>query len=228
MPAPLSIIIPTLNATHHLPPLLHDLMSGLTDGILCEVILSDGGSTDAIAPLGEACGATLITGPAGRGGQLARGADQARGDWLLFLHADSRLPETWPEILRQHMATHPRSAAAFRLRFDDTAPMARITAGWANLRSRLFRLPYGDQGLLIPRTLYRDIGGFPDIPLMEDVAIARALGTRLRLLPGSITTRADRYTQRGWLRQGSRNLITLFRYLTGTPPERLARAYSAD
>ena len=102
--------------------------------------------------------------------------------------------------------------------------MARITATWARVRARLLSLPYGDQGLLLPSGLYRRVGGYDPIPLMEDVAIVRRL-PRLTPLPATITTSADRYERRGWLRQGSSNLVRLGRYLMGTDPDRLAARY---
>lgn len=101
-----------------------------------------------------------------------------------------------------------------------------VTAGWANLRARLFGLPYGDQGgLVLPRALYEDVGGVPDLPpLMEDVAMARALrGGRLVALDADAATSATRYEKAGWIKRGTRNLWTLTRYLMGADPEALAR-----
>jgi hypothetical protein len=115
--------------------------------------------------------------------------------------------------------------AAFRLAFDATGVMPRMVAGWANLRSRVLGLPYGDQALLIARADYEAVGGFADIPLMEDVAIARALKGRIALLPLAVTTSAARYQREGWLWRGARNLWTLIRYLCGADPVRLAEAY---
>lgn len=115
--------------------------------------------------------------------------------------------------------------AAFRLGFDTSGPMPALVAGWANLRSRLFGLPYGDQGLLIARADYEAAGGFQDIPLMEDVAMARALKGRITLLPLAVNTSSARYRRNGWLRRGTRNVLTLIRYLCGTDPKRLAKTY---
>ncbi len=225
MRAPLSIILPTLDAAPVLPGAFAALMEGLAAGLIREVIVSDGGSRDATGKIARAAGARLLTGAPGRGGQLRRGAQAAGGDWLLFLHADSWLAPGWAEAVATHMQRAPDRAAAFRLTFRASGPGARLTAGWANLRARLFHLPYGDQGLLIPRALYEQIGGFADIPLMEDVAMARRLGRRLCLLDHPISTDAGRYLAEGWLRRGARNWLTLARYLAGTDPERLARRY---
>ncbi|WP_112321695.1 TIGR04283 family arsenosugar biosynthesis glycosyltransferase [Oceanibium sediminis] len=226
MPAPLSIVIPTLNAAPHLGPTLGALGEALTEGLIAEVILSDGGSEDDIATIAEATGATLVTGPPGRGGQIARGCAAAKGDWLLILHADSAPAPGWAAATRAHMNAHPGCAGYFDLRFDASGTMARVTAAWANRRARL-GLPYGDQGLLIRGALYKSVGGTPDIPLMEDVALARALGrARLRPIGHMIVTSAKRYTHDGWLRRGARNLSTLALYFAGISPERLAARYN--
>ena len=224
MPAPVSVIIPTLNAAPAVAGLMGYLMAGVASGVLREVILSDGGSCDDIEELAKASGAELVIGAPGRGGQLRRGAMAARGDWLLVLHADSTLPEGWSSVVQGALAD-PDHAYAFRLGFRAVGFAPRIVAGWANLRSHLFSLPYGDQGLLISREMYERMGGYPDIPLMEDVALARALKGRIRLLPAVLTTSAERYETEGWMRRGGRNLWTLMRYLAGADPEMLVRSY---
>jgi rSAM/selenodomain-associated transferase 2 len=223
MRAPLSVIIPTLQAAPALPGCLSALIEGLEAGIICEVIVSDGGSMDATRAIAGAAGAQVVTGPASRGGQLRRGAGTAQGAWLLVIHADTRLPEGWTRAVDARMRAG--GAAAFRLSFDASGVMPSLVAGWANLRSRVFGLPYGDQGLLIPKDIYEAAGGYPDIPLMEDVALARRLRGRIALMPLAVTTSADRYARAGWLRRGARNLGTLARYLCGADPDRLAARY---
>lgn len=223
MRAPLSIVIPTLDAAQVLPDTLACLIEGLAGGLVRELVLSDGGSRDQTLAIAEDAGAVIVTGPPGRGGQLRRGAAAAEGEWLLFLHADTHLPAGWAELVAAHMA-RTDGAACFRLQFRAAGPMPRIVAGWANLRTSL-GLPYGDQALLIPRMLYDRAGGYADIPLMEDVAMARALRGRIRLLEGWASTGAERYLRDGWLRRGARNLSTLAAYLAGVPPDRLARRY---
>jgi len=227
MPAPITVIIPTLNAADGIGPTLGALTEGLGAGLIREVIVSDGGSQDSIAALADAWGAEFIQGPPGRGGQLRRAAAQATGAWLLILHADSVPAPGWADAVREHVSHGAERAGHFDLRFDQDGPAARLVAGWANLRARLFGLPYGDQGLLIPAGLYERVGGYPDIPLMEDVAIARAL-TRLRLtsLHHPIVTSAERYRGDGWLWRGARNLWLLARFLLGADPVRLARRYA--
>ena len=226
MSAPVSVVIPTLDAANRLGPTLGALAEGAIDGLVREVVLADGGSSDAIAEVAEAVGARLVEAPRGRGPQLAAGARAARGPWLLFLHADSLPGPGWTAAVRAHIAAGPGRAGYASLAFDSRAAMARVTAGWANLRSRLFALPYGDQGLLIHRELYEATGGHPEIPLMEDVALVRRLGrARLARLDMTITTSAERYEREGWVRRGTRNLTTLALYLGGASPEGLVRRY---
>ncbi|QFT59197.1 PGL/p-HBAD biosynthesis glycosyltransferase [Sulfitobacter sp. THAF37] len=223
MRAPISVIIPTLDAADVLPGCLSALMEGLEAGLIRELIVSDGGSSDATGALGQAWGAQVLHGDATRGGQLRRGCAAAQGDWLLILHADTRLQPGWSGRMRDHLMADNR-AGWCRLKFDGGGVPARLVSGWANLRSRL-GLPYGDQGLLLSRELYDAAGGYPDIPLMEDVAIARALRGRLTGIDVTAVTSAEKYRQRGWLRQGARNLWTLLRYRAGADPARLARSY---
>ncbi len=223
MRAKLSVIVPVLDAEAGLPTLLAGLIEGVEAGLIRELILTDGGSVDATAEIAEEVGALWCAGPPSRGGQLLRGAALAGGDWLLFLHADSALPRGWVQAVLAQMADG--RPGYFRLAFDGRGLPGRIVAGWANLRSRALRLPYGDQGLLISRAEYDAVGGYRDIPLMEDVAMARALGRRLTAMPALLCTSAARYRQQGWLRRGGRNLALLLRYLAGADPEDLRRRY---
>jgi rSAM/selenodomain-associated transferase 2 len=230
MTAPVSVVIPTLEAANRIGPCLGALGAALMEGVIHEVIIADGESTDDIADIAEAVGARVVTAPRGRGSQLAAGAQAARGRWLLFLHADTVLSPGWGAAVLAHIQARPGQAGYFTLRFDAPGPMPRFVAGWANLRAALFALPYGDQGLLISRALYDKVGGYPEIPLMEDVALVRGIGrlkgrrgmTRLR---AKALTSAARYGADGWLRRGWRNLTTLALYFLGVDPVRLARRY---
>ncbi len=225
MPAPVSVIIPTLNVAGILGPCLGSVAAGLEQGIIAELVLADGGSKDDIKKIADLADAVFVLGPTGRGSQLRKGASMARAEWLLFLHADTVLEKSWPTYVMRHIADNPNKAAYFKLRFDSISLAAKIVAGWANLRSRLFGLPYGDQGLLISRTLYDQIGGYADIPLMEDVRIAKALSGKIVGLNCLATTSAARYQQSGWLRRGIRNIGILLRYKMGADPVELAKKY---
>jgi rSAM/selenodomain-associated transferase 2 len=226
MAAPVSVVIPTLEAADRIGPCLAALVEGVAEGLVAELVITDGGSADAIAEIAEETGARLVAAPRGRGTQLRAGAKAARGDWLLFLHADTVLPPGWPAAVRAQIEAGPGRAGHFRLAFDTPGALARLTAGWANLRARALALPYGDQGLLVHRDLYEAVGGYPPVPLMEDVAIVRALGRRrLTELPATAVTSAERYARAGWLRRGWRNLTTLGLFFLGVRPERLEARY---
>mmetsp|Transcript_18177 Transcript_18177/g.28442 ORF Transcript_18177/g.28442 Transcript_18177/m.28442 type:complete len:223 (-) Transcript_18177:2783-3451(-) len=220
MAAPISVIIPTLNAQAELSDCLSALVEGLDTGLITELVISDGGSDDETRVLADAWGANIVTGPPSRGGQLQRGCAAARGQWLLVLHADTVLEPGWSAVAARHLGQS--KAGYFKLRFDRGGS---FVAGWANLRARLFGLPYGDQGLLIRRDHYARVGGYPDQPLMEDVALARALHGELLAMDAVAVTNAQKYRRQGWIRRGVRNLWTLMRYFAGTDPEALARAY---
>ncbi len=227
MPAPLSIIIPAYNAEDVLPLCLTSLMPGLETGLIREVILVDGGSEDQTRRLAEGSGATVLTAPEkGRAAQLRHGADQARGDWLLFLHADTALSRDWAERAKTHLAERPDKAAAFTLAFRSDHPMAKTVARRANWRARTLGLPYGDQGLLVSRKLYKDVGGYPQTSFMEDVQIVRAIGKkRLSHLSAEARTDASKYDRDGWRKRSWQNAYLITRYLLGAPPERLAKLY---
>lgn len=224
MAAPVSIVIPTLNATDGITPMLACLIAGVNAGLVRELIIVDGGSDDGIEQVAQDIGAKFITCEAGRGRQLAHGANVACAPWLLFVHADTVFDGDWPTVMFDHI--NNQSAAGYcRLSFDDTGIIARCVSMGANLRSRLFGLPYGDQGLLISRTLYDRVGGYSDMPLMEDVAMARALRGYLRRIDMTVITSAARYHHQGWVKRICKNLTLLARFKMGADPEKLARAY---
>lgn len=221
----LHVIIPTLNAGTGLTRLLPALLKG---GV-AQIWVADGGSDDATLASAGHCGARILSCPPGRGRQLSAGAEaalQAGAGWLLFLHADSTLPEGWADLLTEHRLRFPGHAAAFALRFDDPHPLAAVIAGAATLRSRWLGLPWGDQGLFLPASLYRAVGGYRPLPLMEDVDLVRRIGRRqLRLLPAALTTGADRYRRDGWIRRPLKNAALLLRYALGEDPQTLADRY---
>ncbi|RFP90288.1 glycosyltransferase [Rhodobacteraceae bacterium 63075] len=225
MRAPISVIIPVLDGEAGLPATLGALGEGLEAGLIRELVLSDGGSRDATRAIAESAGAVWAEGAPGRGAQIARGVAVAQGEWLLILHADTVLEAGWAGAVRAHINQHRGMAAHGDLAFTATGPAPRIVAGWANLRSRLFGLPYGDQALLVEVGLLDELGGYPELPLMEDVAMARKLRGRFRRAGFIALTSARRYETEGWLRRGARNLVLLLRYFCGADPHDLARAY---
>lgn len=228
MPPKLSIIIPSLNAADDLSLCLASLMPGVETGLIREVILVDGGSSDATIEIARDAGAKTVTATTpGRARQLIEGAAAARSDWLLFLHADTALSQDWAGAVGAHIQAHPDKAASFKLVYRTDAPAGRRLAGRANLRTRILGLPYGDQGLLISRSLYDEIGGFSDVALMEDVQIVRTIGkARLRLLDAQAHTSAAKYERDGWRRRSWKNSVLLLRYFLGATPEKLAKSYT--
>ncbi len=225
MRAPISVIIPVLDAEAGLPATLGALGEGLEAGLIRELVLSDGGSRDRTRDIAESAGAIWTEGAPGRGAQIARGVAAAGGDWLLILHADTVLETGWTAAVQAHLTQASGKAAHGDLAFAAKGLAPRLVAGWANLRSRLLGLPYGDQGLLIEAALLEELGGYPELPLMEDVAMARKLRGRLRRGGFTALTSARRYETEGWLRRGSKNLALLLRYFCGADPHDLARAY---
>ena len=217
------VVIPTLNSEHQLTQLL----SGI-DSDASRLVVTDGGSTDGTLREAARAGARIALGSAGRGNQLKRGCRWGgECDWLLCLHADSRLPDRWLSLVTHHIERFPDKAGYFDLRFDASGWQARCVEGLVRLRCRALGLPYGDQGLLISRRLYDACGGYPDMHLFEDVALVRALGRR-RILPlgGVIVTGAEKYERDGYFRRGWRNLRLLSRYLRGESVETLLKAYT--
>lgn len=225
MPAPLAIIIPTLNAAAALPETAEALLSGATEGLVRELAISDGGSTDETRQAARELGAIWVEGPRGRGGQIARGIAATSAPWLLVLHADTHLSDGWTQAARDHMNNHPDRAGFFRLRFRAFGAAPRLVEAGANLRARWFGLPFGDQGLLIRRDILKGADGYPDLPLMEDVALARRLGRKLRPLDATANTSAERYIRDGWSRRVLRNLGTQVCFHLGASPETLLSRY---
>lgn len=226
--ARLSIVIPTLNAAKELRCSLPPLAEFGALDLIREVILADGGSSDETPAIAEAAGARLVVSDRGRGMQLAAGAEAARGDWLLFLHADTVLECGWDDAVRAFIENpeNDRRAAHFRLRLDDKRFGARRIAWLANLRSRMLGLPYGDQGLLMARAYYRELGGFRPLPVMEDVDLVRRIGwRRLVMLDAAAITSATRYRTGGFWLRPLRNQFCLLLWFLGLPARMIARLY---
>lgn len=223
----LSIIIPTLNSNESLGHTLNAIFATRGD-IACEVIVADGGSIDDTRLTATQGGAIFLETRRGRGWQLAEGVAAAAGDWFLFLHADTRLGAGWAPAVEAFTGDRgsDRRAAYFRFALDDEAVAARLMEFVVAGRSRLFGLPYGDQGLLIGRGFYESLGGFKRIPLMEDVNMVRRIGRRrLEALDVVALTSAERYRRDGYLRRPLRNLLCLGLYSVGVSPKRIDTLY---
>lgn len=192
-----------------------------------DIVVVDGGSSGRLEALvARRPDLRLVRTPPGRARQMNAGAAIASGEWLLFLHADSVLPAGWLRALEQRVGD--AIGGWFQFALDDPAWQARWIERGVRLRNRLFRLPYGDQGIFVRRTTFSAMGGYREIPIMEDVEIVRRLhgAGRMVELPLALTTSARRWRRDGWLRRSTLNVALVTLYLAGLSPERLARWYS--
>jgi rSAM/selenodomain-associated transferase 2 len=220
---PIAVIIPTLNAAGALAASLAAL--GEIDP--AEILVVDGGSTDATRSIAQAAGVRVLHSEAGRGTQLMTGSVAAKGTWLLFLHADTVLPPGAGVAVDRFLERETGDRAGyFRFALDDSSRAARRLEFLVRWRCRLLALPYGDQGLLIHRRLYDTIGGYRRLPLMEDVDLIRRLRRkRLVAIPHPAITSADRYRRNGYLRRSLRNVSCLALYYLGLPPRLILKLY---
>jgi rSAM/selenodomain-associated transferase 2 len=220
-PVRLAIVMPTLNEERVLDVSLPAALA-LAD----EVVVSDGGSSDRSVAIARRHGARVVTGPAGRGGQLNRGAAAADADVLLFLHADTRLPAGADRTVREAIAAGAEFGA-FSLRFDDRRPLLRFAERLINVRSRLTRLPLGDQAHFMTRAAFERLGGYRDWPILEDLDLARRARRAARsvLVEEAVITAARRYTERGVLRNAATNWLIWLLFACGVSPHHLARMY---
>jgi rSAM/selenodomain-associated transferase 2 len=223
----LSIIIPTLNEGGNIGATIDALKKG---GIRCryDIIISDGGSTDATIEEARIRGADIIESEPGRGIQLAAGGRQAKGAWLLFLHADTELGPGWYDEADLFMNDEAnfRHAAVFSYLLDDDSPAANVLEAIVNFRTWALALPYGDQGLLISRAFYRDMHGYAPLKIMEDVEIIRRIGrARLHVFKTCAVTSADKYRRDGYLFRPLKNIFCLALYFLGLPSRLIAKIY---
>lgn len=221
----LAVVIPTKDAGAELENLLRQLS---TEALDIDVVVSAAVESVGDADIAARHGARITTAEGGRGPQMRAGADVSIGDWILFLHADSILPPDWDEIVARFAAdpANARRAGYFRFRLDDRSPPARRLERMVAWRCRILGLPYGDQGLLVARDFLVELGGVPELPLMEDVALVRRIGkTRMAELGVPLTTSAEKFRRDGYLLRSARNLFCLTLYFLGLPPAAIRRLY---
>jgi rSAM/selenodomain-associated transferase 2 len=216
----ISVIIPALDEAARIA----DAIGSVREH--ADVVVVDGGSTDATCAIARGSGARVLASERGRGVQLHAGTQNATGDWLVFLHADTRLEAGWADALRA-IDDGAVVGGAFRLAIDSPRISYRLIERAVAVRCRLFRLPYGDQAIFARHSAYAASGGFPPIPLMEDVAFVRRLarvGSLAFPAPRAVTS-CRRWERHGIALTTLRNLWLLALYATGQPPQRLARLY---
>ncbi len=209
----ISVVIPTLNAERLLPRCFDSLITAAVRGVVREVIVADGGSADGTLTIADAAGAHIVAAGRTRGAQMAAGAGAARGDWILFLHPETALEPGWEveveSFLHQAMPERPH-AAVFRFALEEFGAAARRAEAMAAFRSWLLALPYGDQGLLMPRRLYKKIGGYRDLARLDDADIVRRIGRRrlVRLRSRAVNSARPR---QGWVKPLALSLLHLLR-----------------
>jgi rSAM/selenodomain-associated transferase 2 len=225
----ITIVIPVLNDAAPLASLLLGLPLLPGDPTL-EIIVVDGGevSDRAMDALRERYpGVAWMRSAPGRGVQMNKGARRARGRWLVFLHADTRLGVGWVDVLR-YLDAQPRVVGgSFRFALDSSRRVARWIEWGVKIRVRLFDLAYGDQALFVRRAVFEHLGGYRELPLMEDVDFIRRLRRHGGLAHAEVPalTSARRWERDGWLRRTLENSVLMALFLAGCPPERLARRY---
>lgn len=218
-----SVIIPTLNESEFI---VRAIRSAQLAGA-AEIIVVDGGSSDATVGLAESQGASIVHSAPGRGIQLNAAANEASQDFLLFLHADNWLSSECGLQIVKAIETGTEYFC-FKQQIKNPRWIFRLIEKGNAMRALYQKLPYGDQGVAVSRRLFDRVGGFPPISLMEDVTFARKL-SRLAspvLLPGPIKVSDRRWVANGVLRQTLRNWITMLRFRLGVSPDKLAHSYN--
>jgi len=222
----LSIIIPTLNEAGS----IKETITPLQKSQEVEIVVVDGGSRDNTIELARSLGARVLVTKASKAVQMNAGAAASVGDVLLFLHADTRLPDNFEANVMAAVNQNGFCAGAFSLGIDSDVRGLRLIERVANWRSRFFQMPYGDQALFVRRDLFNEIGGFPDFPIMEDFEFIRRLRQKgeIRILPACVHTSPRRYLNFGILKTWLLNQIIIAAYYLGIAPERLARWYGRE
>jgi len=218
----LSIVIPALNEAESLGRTLASLKSQPA-----EMIVVDGGSQDSTIEVARQHTPHVLTSRPGRGFQQDVGARQSRGDVFVFLHADTQLPLNYQDLIRYALTDPGTVFGAFLLSIYPSKPALDLIALMANLRSRLLKVPYGDQALFVRRSAYFRAGGFKDWPIMEDVDLVRHLNRigGFKMARGCVKTSARRWKKENPLYTTLRNYSLILRYLAGASPHTLTRHY---
>lgn len=219
----ISIIIPVLNEANTIAPVI----STARNAENVEIIVADGGSSDGTVEIAQSLGVRVLSTAARRATQMNAGAIAATGDILLFLHADTHLPRGYDFGVRQALAKPSSVGGAFELKIDARRLCLRLVEIGVNWRSHFFQMPYGDQAIFLLSATFDKIGGFPDLPLMEDFEFVRRLKKqgRIEIVPQPVLTSARRWQQVGVLKTTIINQIVIIAYFLGVSPNRLGEWY---
>lgn len=227
----IAVVIPALNEADRIEGAIQSAAEGASPAgpgsPEVEIVVVDGGSEDGTRERAAAAGARVLTSPRGRARQLGTGARASRGDVVLFLHADTRLPRGYPGALQRALRDPAVVGGAFRFRFDRSSPALRLIEWGVWLRVWLFALPYGDQALFVRRAVLEAMGGVPQAPIMEDLDLVTAMKTRGRLarLPLDAVTSARRHVAHGPLRTALRHGVAAAAWALGVDRARIAAWY---
>jgi rSAM/selenodomain-associated transferase 2 len=223
----LSVVIPALDEAERIETAIRGAFDAPPEPSpeSLEVIVVDGGSSDATAQLAAAAGARVLRGERGRARQLAAGVRASDGDVVLLLHADTRLPRGWRTVVCDALRDERVVGGAFRLCFDEQSPVFRFIEWGARWRVRLWRFPYGDQALFVRRRALKAVGGIPEVPVMEDLDLVYRLKQygRLALLAAPAVTSARRYRAGGPLRTMLRHWVAAAAWAAGVDRRRIAQ-----
>jgi len=224
-PHELSIVIPVFNDTEA----LQRLLTAIRPELAVDIVVVNGSGADArLSAICDRPDVRLLTSIRGRGYQMNVGASAATGRWIVFLHADTRLPAQWADEIRRASADPDVVGGSFRFRLDSSAWQARLIERAVEQRVRWLDLAYGDQALFVRRDVFDAMGGYREWPLMEDVEFVGRLRRAGKLYHSRypVVTSARRWERDGWWRRSAKNVILQALFFAGTPPERLANWYS--
>jgi rSAM/selenodomain-associated transferase 2 len=218
----ISIIIPTLNEESNIKAVINSIQSHNI-----EIIVVDGGSEDKTLLIAKSLDVKVVVSSPGRANQMNTGAMVASGEILLFLHADTRLPIRFDEMVRRTLAKPGIVAGAFALQIDAPDWGLRLVEFGVKWRSHLWQMPYGDQAIFLTKDVFQKVGNFPQIPIMEDFELMRKLKSlgKIYLLPTPVITSPRRWLKQGILQTTILNQIIVIAYLLGVSPNRICNWY---
>ncbi len=218
----ISVVIPVLNEARNIKTAIASIK--LSTNV--EIIVVDGGSNDNTINIGKSLGVKVLTSMPGRAYQMNAGAAIAEGEILLFLHADTRLPLGFDTLVRETLGTGA-VAGGFRLKIAGKGWGLRLVEWGVGVRSRFFQFPYGDQAIFLTKQVFEEVGGFPELPIMEDFELIRRLRGvgRIQIISTPVLTSARRWLQKGIFQTTLINQIVIIAYFLGVSPAKIMQFY---